>query len=64
MSQKQLEIAVARATGESLRTIRQRGFSVENCSEPELTAGAIDPEQGGLDSEFRFESGILHLYPE
>lgn len=29
MSQQELELAVAQQTGESLRTIRRRGFSLE-----------------------------------
>jgi hypothetical protein len=39
MSQRELESAVAAATGESLQTIRRRGFSV------------IDPSQLDFDAE-------------
>ena len=39
MSQQELESAVARATGESVRTVRNRGFSIV---EPELLD--FDPE--------------------
>ena len=39
MSQYELDSAVAQATGESLRTIRRRGFSI------------IDPEVIDFDSE-------------
>ena len=43
MSQYELDSAVAEATGESLRTIRRRGFSI------------IDPEM----TDFDFEPNIL-----
>ena len=39
MSQHELDSAVAQATGESLRTIRRRGFSI------------IDPTETEFDSE-------------
>jgi acetolactate synthase regulatory subunit len=39
MSQYELDSAVAQATGESLRTIRRRGFSI------------VDPEMTDFDSE-------------
>jgi hypothetical protein len=39
MSQHELDSAVARATGESLRTIRRHGFSI------------VDPEVIDFDSE-------------
>jgi hypothetical protein len=39
MSQHELDSAVAQATGESLRTIRRRGFSI------------VDPEVVDFDSE-------------
>lgn len=39
MSQYELDSAVAQATGESLRTIRRRGFSI------------IDPTETEFDSE-------------
>jgi hypothetical protein len=39
MSQQELDCAVAEATGESLRTIRRRGFSIVDPSESDF-----DPE--------------------
>jgi hypothetical protein len=39
MSQHELESAVAQATGESVRTIRRRGFSI------------IDPDVADFDTE-------------
>jgi hypothetical protein len=39
MTQQELESAVAEATGESLRTIRRRGFSI------------VDPSEGDFDPE-------------
>lgn len=39
MSQRDLDLELARKTGESLRTIRRRGFSVLDLSEPDF-----DPE--------------------
>ena len=39
MSQHELDAAVAQVTGESLRTVRRRGFSV------------VDPDQCDFDTE-------------
>jgi hypothetical protein len=36
MSQHELDSAVAQATGESLRTIRRRGFSIIDPTDPEF----------------------------
>lgn len=46
MSPKRLNRAVARATGETLREIRRRGFSPVDLLEPEF-----DPEPDGLSPQ-------------
>ncbi len=43
MTQAQLEVALAEATGESVRTIRRRGFSIID-----PRAGEFDPEPNDL----------------
>ena len=47
MTQQQLDLAVARATGESLREIRSRGFSIADPSDV-----AFDPEPDNLPPKF------------
>jgi hypothetical protein len=46
MTRRQLEIEVATATGESLRTIRRRGFSVVESLESDF-----DPEPNDLPAQ-------------
>ncbi len=46
MSQQELESAVARATGETMRTIRRRGFSIIDPSEQDF-----DPEPNLLRAQ-------------
>lgn len=43
MTQAQLDLALSEATGESVRTIRRRGFSILD-----LRAGEFDPEPNDL----------------
>lgn len=43
MTQAQLDLALSEATGESVRTIRRRGFSIVD-----LRAGEFDPEPNDL----------------
>jgi hypothetical protein len=47
MTQQQLEQEVAEATGESLRTIRRRGFSLVNLADVNF-----DPEPNILPSQY------------
>jgi hypothetical protein len=47
MTQQQLERELAQTTGESLRTIRRRGFSLVNMTEAEF-----DPEPNSLPAQF------------
>ena len=47
MTQQQLDQEVAEATGESLRTIRRRGFSIVNMAEADF-----DPEPNILPAQF------------
>lgn len=47
MTQQELESAVARATGESMQTIRRRGFSIVDPRETDF-----DPEPNILPAQF------------
>lgn len=58
MTRQQLEREVAAATGESMRTIRRRGFSMINIREREF-----DPEPNDLPAQV-IDWDALHMLPE
>ena len=62
MNQLRLEKAVARATGESLREVRRRGFSITDPLEPEFDQESSDRPPLILDWD-QVEARRVFVFP-